>query len=336
MKIKIISLIVLSLAVASCGENPKEGNVTSQAEEVPGGGNILAIRSLATTVESSKFDYSALCAVDGNLATGWSVCLETAQEEGFYDGRVLQGLEITLAQPHIDQILLWNGFWKCALLLDQNSSAAAVELYDSSDGTLLFESPVKESPFIGKVDRDLKACEDGSYRVLMNFGSERYPGVKQGTKFTDFCIAELQITSDGAPVVQYPAADRAAMGLKGPVKSCDGVVFDICGFTHYTSTSMLTYHTDETVLKSVRRDESGAQCKITETYDKYCRLVNRVFDYSDGNIQTEEYEYDSDGNLVSQEESGNYQVIEEDSFGNWTRRKNLKSGKEENRTIEYY
>lgn len=370
MKLNRLILIAAALATVlatSCGGNDE----SAMDEPVDGNDMVTAARSLITTIDDPDFSYSAASAFDGNLASCWAANLYTAQQEKRYDGKSVEAMVVTLAGPHIGSIVVWSGHWKSNSLFLQNSSAAAITLKDYSDGKVIFESAISEYPFVKTVGKTLEECSDGKYRVQINFGSENFPGVRDGSKYDDLCISEIQFFADEKAIPIYPLGDRAAMGLRGPVKDCDGVSFDIDGMTHFYSNSMISFPATGVVLKSQLKGAKGTTYKCTESYNLNGSLRERISDFGEGKVKTESFEYDdsgmlvkesinqgksnsfilygySDGQMVKKEvydntasepklvSSEEYEVLTKDKYGNWTSRKVLSKDKVETRVISYF
>lgn len=367
----MVSFVATLFLVIFLLNSGKSNRKTEKAEE----NRVITVQSLPSLAVFGYYNYSAQNLLDNNNGTCWSVNLTTAIREGRYHGNILEGLVFVLEKPQIGSFVMWNGFAKTQELYSQNAAATCVTLTDLSNGRLLGEYSVKDvlGPFVAVVDKTLEPCSDGSYRVQVNFGTPAMSGVRRGTHYDDFCISEFHFWTGKLSEIRYPVGSRAVYDVKGPVrymKDYDGtsLIFRSDGLQHsgkitYSLNAMTLVYTEQAatvtetynndgVLISQRRDYyyySGYRStdNTTYSYDFEGRLVSKAYSGSSG---SGEYRYTYDNGYLSKVEqwvdsaSGRvlagepqkFEVLEADSFGNWTKRRIAGTKTEQVRTIEYY
>jgi len=371
--VAIVSMAAIILMLVGGFNFSKKKTNKDTGEEI----RVVDVRSIASLAVFGKINYDPTNLLDNKLATCWSVNLPKAGKEAHYYNNILEGVVFTLADPNLGSMVMWNGYAKTSELFIQNAAAIGVTLIDLSDKSVVaeFKIPDQYGPFVGVIDKKLGACSDGSYRVQVNFGSVRMPGVRVGNRYDDFCISEIHFWTGTKPIVRYPIGNRAIYDLRGPVRS----FVDYDGKTHtfsregFERSGEFTYSSTATVINY--DNHGGIREFITETYalDGYLTSYKSERYFArDWQVNKKNYTYNSEGYVTSISYSGvdgtgeyiygyengqmvsmthnvktstgyvpsgspeKYEVLEVDDYGNWLSRKETGSGRVDTRTIDYY
>ena len=351
-RIRLVLLLIAAVLPAA--------SAIGKEESAPIG--VQKVESIASVAKFGQFDYSPILLLDGNLTTCWSVNLDQAKKDGHYKGKELQGLVFTLEEGDLGVMVMWNGFCTNTSLWRENAAAASVVVMDYNTKAILANAkvPDKFEPFVLTINRKLRKCDDGLYRVQVNFGGLGTDGVRPGSEYKDFCVSELWFWSGNEYTTTYPTGDRPAFGVAGPVKKIvqedrDDVEFTVDGFTYVQKGGKPSYSTTgTTVTYSGRSERWETNTSIVLKYDFYGNLVSLKETSSDGKVNVESsFVYDWDGNVLREEfradgtsgwyyhayrkglpyfwefhdNSDNnevshyYKVLETDKYGNWLVRK---------------
>ena len=202
---RIVLLIIASMAAGVCSLAQE---VRFTADPAVKKIQVLDIQSSGNCLEA--YGYSVNNLNDDNLCSACAVEWDYENDVDFV---------FTLAEKHLGTFLMYNGYDNDDSNYDRHPCASTARLVDVGSGKVLGDYNVSteyNQPLIVAVNKELTPCEDGKYRIKVIFGVST---IKQFyISLHLFCIKEVSFWKDNVINPVWPVGDRAAFGVRGPVK----------------------------------------------------------------------------------------------------------------------